>query len=385
MFEKRKSSRLQSGSRNVKQLSCEAAPAVWIGGSADAQASATDYAYQSVGTTVLFAKGIAQAMFARAPTRTYFNGCSNGGREAYEAAQHWPNEYSGIVAGCESMNMAGAVTGLLATAAKVGPAQVSPSQYADAYSRAVAACDSADGVQDGYLENPLGCTFQPAALQCGQPTASSDPTLCFSAAQVSTLSSLLSDVKLSSGMTVYSRMHWTNFAPPATIPGVPALGVTSYGGLGGGFALLATNDPGWLGAPPPSTAPAPNLATFSVDQDYPLFFTGLQKDGADHDKNAIASYVAGGGKLLSWHDAGDPLISPNDHLRSFSAMTDAAKTKGLADPRANARLMFVPASTHGAVLYAGMTTLAIGRMDGKRMIASLVDFETFSVGRTRVL
>ena len=95
----------------------QAAPAVWISGTADAQAAATDYAYRAVGTTVTFAKAITRAIFASNPSYTYFNGCSNGGRNAYIAAERWPAEYSGIVAGCETMDMGGTTAGMLATAA----------------------------------------------------------------------------------------------------------------------------------------------------------------------------------------------------------------------------------------------------------------------------
>lgn len=338
-----------SNGGNRAAVPAQAAPAVWIIGGADGQLSAQDYAYRALGTTLTFAKALAKSFYAKSPTFTYFNGCSNGGRNAYVAAQRWPGEYDGIVAGCETMDMSGAVTGMLNTAAKVGtPAEVSPAQYAAAYAAAVAACDAGDGAIDGYLANPGACGVTAASLQCGQPGANADPGLCLSAAQVPTLAGLLGDLALSTGATAYSKYNWTHFAPPVTIPGVPALGVTSYGGLGGGFAFLATNDPLWFGAPPPGTAPAPNLAALDINRHYHVFSSGLQRLGADHDRNAIAAYVAAGRKLLSWHDAGDPLLSANDHVRNFTIMSNTAKAFGLADPRANARLFIVPASTHGA-------------------------------------
>lgn len=338
-----------SNGGNRAAVPAQAAPVVWIPGTADARASAEDYAHRAVGTTVTFAKALAEAVHGKRPTWTYFNGCSNGGRNAYVAAQRWPDEYDGIVAGCETMDMGGAVTGMLNTAAKAGTAaEIAPAQYAAAYAAAVAACDANDGLADNYLANPAACHVTAASLQCGQPGANTDPALCLSAAQVPTLAALLSDVTLSTGTTAYSKYNWTNFAPASPIPGVPGLGVTSYGGLGGGFAFLATNDPLWFGAPPPATTPAPNLAIFDINRHYDVFGNGLLRLGADHDKNAIAAYVASGRKLLSWHDAGDPLLSASDHVRNFTTMTNAATAIGLADPRANARMFAVPASTHGA-------------------------------------
>lgn len=328
-----------SNGGNRAAVPAQAAPAVWLSGSADARASATDYAYLAVGTTVQFAKAVARSFYGRPPSFTYFNGCSNGGRNAYIAAQRWPEEYDGIVAGCETMDMGGFTSGALKTAATAGtPASISPPQYAAAYAAAVAACDSNDGASDGYLANPAACTLTAAALQCGQPGANADPALCLSAAQVPTLAGLLADTTLMTGATAYSKYNWTNFG----------LGVPGYGGLGGGFAFLATNDPLWFGAPPPANTPAPNLSVWDIDRHYYIISNGLQRLGADHDKNAIASYIASGGKLLSWHDAGDPLLSVNDHVRNFTTMSDASRRLGLADPRTNARMFVVPASTHGA-------------------------------------
>jgi feruloyl esterase len=73
----------------------------WASGSADGQASGDDYSYRALGTTIVFAKALAKSFYASAPKWTYFNGCSEGGREAYEVAQRYPTEYDGIVQGCE--------------------------------------------------------------------------------------------------------------------------------------------------------------------------------------------------------------------------------------------------------------------------------------------
>lgn len=328
-----------SNGGNRASVPAQAAPAVWISGSPDAQASAQDYAYRAIGTTMSFAKAVAKAFHGKAPTRTYFNGCSNGGRNAYIAAQRWPAEYDGIVAGCETMDMGGTITGMLNTAAKAGTAaEISAAQYAAAYTAAVAACDAGDGLADNYLANPRACSLTAASLECGQPGAHADPTLCLSAAQVPTLAGLLNDLTLNNGAVAYSKHSWTNFAT----------GVPGYAGLGGGFAFLATNDPLWFGAPPPASTPAPNLAIFDLNLHYHQFSNGLQRVGADHDKNAVAAYVASGRKLLSWHAAADPLLSANDHVRNFTTMSTTARGLGLIDTRANTRMFIVPASFHGA-------------------------------------
>jgi hypothetical protein len=44
-------------------------------------------------------KAIIEAYYAKAPARSYFAGCSDGGREALMEAERFPKDYDGIVAG----------------------------------------------------------------------------------------------------------------------------------------------------------------------------------------------------------------------------------------------------------------------------------------------
>lgn len=247
-----------SNGGNRARVPSQAAPVVWAGGTADAQASANDYAYVALGTTIKFAKAVTNAFFSRGPSFTYFSGCSNGGRNAYTVAQRWPNEYDGIVSGCETEDMTGQTMAWLNLGSKAGtPAALSAAQYTASYAAAVSGCDSQDGVTDQYIDNAAACTFDPALLQCGLPTANADPALCLSTAQVQTLKGLLAPLKLSDGTVVYSGFNWTDFS---------AFG-PSFGALGGGFALLATGDAAWL--------TSARQATFNIDVDYPRIGFGL--------------------------------------------------------------------------------------------------------------
>lgn len=319
-----------SNGGNRASVPSQAAPAVWATGTSDAKLSATDYAYQSVGTTLSFAKAVINVFYKTPATHRYFNGCSNGGREGYIAAQRWPNDFDGIVSGCETENMA-TQTAFWLTIGQRNAANsgLTTAQYQGAYAKAVAACDTEDGAVDGYLANPAACKFDPAQLQCGLSGASTDPSVCLSAAQVQTLKTYQSPLTLSDGTILYSGMNWSDYSVFGS----------QYGALGGGFALLATGDASWL-----TTA---RQATFDVNTDYPSIQAGLQSIGADHDLSAIASFVASGKKIISWHDLGDNLLSPNDHARNDAKLTALIKGSGVADPTTGTRLFMVPGNSHG--------------------------------------
>jgi feruloyl esterase len=321
-----------SNGGNRAHLPKQAAPMIWMSRTEDGAQSAADYAYAALGTTREFAKALALSFYGKLPSWRYFNGCSNGGRNAYIAAERWPNEYDGIVSGCETMSMAGQTAEWMTLGAIVGtPAALSSPQWDSVSRAAVAACDSLDGVTDGIIANNAACGFDPSVLQCGEPAASADAAVCLSAQQVQTVRKLSSDLKLSNGATIYAHYNWS----PALAQTVPA-----YGILGGGFAQLATGDASWL-------TQASKQQSFNVDRDFPVFQSGLRRSGADHEINKIAAYVASGRKMISWHDGADNLLSPNDHIRNYMMMTNAARTMGLADPSTNTRFFVVPGGIHG--------------------------------------
>jgi feruloyl esterase len=318
-----------SNGGNRASLPAQAAPLVWANGTLDGVASAEDYAYAALNTTREFAKAVIKKFYGKLPDHTYFNGCSNGGRNAYIAADRWPEEYDGIVSGCMGMDLTGQTVGWLNLGSRIGtPAMPSFDQWTAVTAAVVNACDAQDGVTDGMIANQSACNFDVTTLQCGQPTANPNPAICLTAAQVQTVKDVTSDLKLANGTTVYSGYTWADWA--SHIPG--------WGFLGGGNAILATGDPTWY--------TVAKQQSFNLDRDYPIFQYGLHIIGAAPDKNKVAAFVASGKKLISWHDGSDNLTSFNDHVRNYSTMTNIAKELGLTNPSTNTRFFVVPGGSH---------------------------------------
>src|SRR5690348_17350596 len=63
------------------------------------QEAALNFAQASVGKVAATAKAIIARYYGQGPARSYFVGCSTGGREGMIAAQRYPAEFDGIVAG----------------------------------------------------------------------------------------------------------------------------------------------------------------------------------------------------------------------------------------------------------------------------------------------
>src|SRR5215470_11093185 len=58
-----------------------------------------DYGYRAVKATGDNSKAIINALKGQPPSRSYFVGCSDGGREALQEAQRFPEDFDGIIAG----------------------------------------------------------------------------------------------------------------------------------------------------------------------------------------------------------------------------------------------------------------------------------------------
>jgi len=359
-----------SNGGNRSAVASEKAPLVWANGTHDGVTSARDYAYTALSTTREFARAVILKFYGTSPSRSYFNGCSNGGRNAYMAADRWPEDYDGIVSGCMGMDVTGQTVAWMDLGAKSGTgAMPQAGQWQAVTVAAIAACDALDGVTDGMIANQSACNFDVATLQCGQPTA---PAACLTAVQVQTVKDVTSDLKLANGTTVYSGYSWGEWYPH----------VVAFGLLGGGNAVLATGDPTWFSV-------LAKQQSFLLDRDYPIFQNGFRIIGANPDKGRVAAFVASGRKLISWHDGSDNLTSFNDHVRNYSTMINLAAGLGLADPSTHTRFFVVPGGSHtdGAELtevnwYAAITNWVEKNIAPEQLLYNKRDKTTWAVLRT---
>lgn len=123
--------------------------------------------------TVIAAKAAISAFYGEAPRRSYFNSCSNGGRQPLMEPQRYPEDYIGIVSGARLRVDASSHHGRLRRSGHRGPRKLhSPFGAIRDPGGALAACDTNDGVSDGVIEDPPSCRFDPGVLLCkGEDTA----------------------------------------------------------------------------------------------------------------------------------------------------------------------------------------------------------------------
>jgi feruloyl esterase len=338
-----------------------------------------DFAYRAHHETAVKAKALVQAFYARPAARAYFIGCSSGGYEGLMAAQRFPDDYDGIVAGMPANNwtrlMAGDLDATVASFAG-GSTNLPPAALGVLHRAAIAACDASDGVTDGAIENPLDCRVDPGALAC---KPGGDSPSCLTAAQVEAarriyggLKDPRSGARLYPGLAPGSEPFWVHRdqANPFPIP------IAHY-------KWLVFRDPDW------------DWKTFDFSD--PADYDAHQRAEAKlaplmnaTDPN-LAAFRARGGKLLQYHGWYDQLIAPAnsiDYFESVVAHFGGGKDRGAAlkDVQTFYRLFMMPAVAHcgggtGTSSYDMQTALedwiergiAPDRVVGSRQVGGVVD------------
>lgn len=146
----------------------------------------TDYGYRALKETTDKAKSVIAALAGRGPQHSYFNGCSDGGREALMEAERFPKDFDGIIAGAPASDWTHIAAGMLANeqALLSDAASYIPPAKLPVLGRAVLdQCRKHDAgaPADTFLSDPTRCKFDPAAVQC---PAGQDSDTCLTPAQV---------------------------------------------------------------------------------------------------------------------------------------------------------------------------------------------------------
>ncbi len=312
-----------------------------------------DFGYRAVHETSVDAKQIVEAFYGKKLVRSYFVGCSDGGREALMEAQRYPEDFVGIVAGSPANNwtrlQAGGVWNERALKDEPG-SEIPPAKLMALQNAALDDCDALDGVRDGIIGNPRRCHFDPVVIQC----KSSDAPDCLTAPQVAAVQKIYAGPRnprtgeqLFPGFSPGAEAFPANWRIWITGNG---LGAPTIGALFGNefFADMVFADPKW------------DYRTFDFDQDMKTADdkVGPAINSIDPD---LSKFKARGGKLIQyhgWNDAAIPALSSVEYFeRVQSVMGKTSREKDLGATADFYRLFMVPGMSHCA---GGMGATSFG-------------------------
>ncbi|KAL8401160.1 hypothetical protein RB596_008088 [Gaeumannomyces avenae] len=244
-----------------------------------------DFAYRALHTGTSAAKSLVEAFYGTAPARSYYIGCSLGGRMGISAAERFPDDYDGIVAGAPAVdfnNLYGSRANFFTiTGAPGSPDYIPIDTWTSViHPEVLRQCDGIDGVVDGIIEVPSKCHFDPSVLLCAGQYG------CLSAAQVKQVQQIYAPYTYPDGSLIFPRMN-------------PGMELRAVDGLLAGkpfspsvewFRYAVLNNPNW------------DPATYTVDD------VGL----AEQLQPSIKTYpqtLPFRGKLLVYHGGQDQQIT----------------------------------------------------------------------------
>ncbi len=163
-----------------------------------------DYAYQAVHETAVLAKQIIKEHYGATPRYSYWQGCSTGGRQGLMEAQRFPEDFDGLIIGAPVINHTGTVMRHVwnAQATASGPGAIASNKLPTLANAVYKKCDGIDGLEDGLIDDPRRCDFDPDADLPKCPAATDSPD-CFTAAQVESLKKIYGGVRNSAGKLLF--------------------------------------------------------------------------------------------------------------------------------------------------------------------------------------
>lgn len=338
----------------------------------------TDFGYNSYDVVTQVGKAIANAFYAKAPARSYFLSCSDGGRQAVEIAQRFPKHFDGIVAGAPAVDiphMTAYVPHLLQTLGPLAKAgghvdadglPLINKVYSDTDLQLVSnaileACDSLDGLKDGIANNLGACTDAVVVPKLTALTCQAGKTnSCLTSDQISALRTSFAGPKDSKGVQVYAGNPWD--------PGIGGMNGAVFNQGFRAFWFGAHASPTHTATKVTSSASAaamlwktPPLAMsnaayidyfmkYNIDDTEASVtrtnsvFTQSVVDWGIANSNDLSAFKQGGGKMISWIGNADPAVSPTATINWYNSVN--ARESGKAEDFL--KLFVIPGMNHCA-------------------------------------
>ncbi|KAI1329225.1 putative ferulic acid Esterase/Feruloyl esterase [Xylariaceae sp. FL0255] len=170
--------------------------------------SKTDWGWRAIHGSVTTGKQIVEAYYAKPISRSYYSGCSTGGRQGLKEVQISPESFDGVLVGSSAWYTSHLNPWATDVARYNWPNESNPIidwplLFAIA-PEIVKQCDDIDGVVDGIVSLANECTVNYTALSC--ESAAANQSACLTADQAKTLQSVYGDWKTSSGEFLYTGL-----------------------------------------------------------------------------------------------------------------------------------------------------------------------------------
>jgi feruloyl esterase len=301
---------------------------------------AIDYAYRAVHVTAEMAKRIAADYYGRPIAFSYWNSCSNGGRQGLLEAQRFPGDFDGVVANAPWVDQTGFTIGAIWNQKALTEAPLSSEKLSLVASKVMAKCDAIDGLEDGLIDDPRKCSFDPArdVPACRDGVDAPD---CLTSAQAATLQ------KIYGGPVADGKPFFPGYmigseamtaGPNGTVSGWMNGIIAARPGAKPADFNLAEGVMRYLILDPPQ----PDYDTMTFDFNRANALVARWSKLADAKDPDLGKFRKRGGKLIMTYGWADQILQPLMGVNYYEAVV-AKNGKRTSD---FARLFMVPGMAH---------------------------------------
>lgn len=297
-----------------------------------------DFAYAAGHRVVIATKQIIERLYGRLPDRSYFVGCSAGGRSGLVHAQRYPEDFDGIA--CEAPNIDMVATNTFwhgwnvrSNQADDGTSILTSDLLPAVHAAVMDAARASDPDVTDLILDPRNVAFD--AVELSRPNQYGVILTASQAAAINLLHDGPRDesgARLHPGGLVYgSELGWAGNA--ALLPGQAFSEVSSMD------ARYSTEFPNYMASLSGPTGITYRNMTFTKSEFAQLDELAAVYDPTDTD---LSSFHDRGGKLILWQGWADPSCSPYSTLNYFHAVHAQAE----CDPDDYLALFMVPGALH---------------------------------------
>ncbi|THV02279.1 tannase and feruloyl esterase [Dendrothele bispora CBS 962.96] len=266
-----------------------------------------DFAFRSVHTGVVVGKTITDTFYDTPHKKSYYLGCSTGGRQALKTVQDFPDDFDGVVAGAAAADMnhllAWSGNFFVITGNTSAPTFVPAQTWVNLiHPDVLDQCDEKlDGVSDGIIEDPDLCEYDPQGLVCkeGEDPAGGE---CITELQARTVREVFEPLFIN-GKFSFPRLQPGSESTPTLMNGQPFIFTADW------FRFVVFSNPNF------DVTKLGNDDWALAQQLDPFKISSFNPD--------ISAFRNRQGRLLTYHGQADPLISPKNSERYFNLVSRA--------------------------------------------------------------
>jgi hypothetical protein len=311
-----------------------------------------DYGYQAAVKLTPMAKSLISAAYGKGPDRSYFGGCSNGGRHTFVAMTRLPEQYDGFLAGAPGYRLPLAATANIFGAKQYARVATNPMDLSTAFTAAerttvanavLGKCDALDGANDGMIQDVSACQ-KAFDLSRDVPTCTGgrDGT-CLSVEQKSAIAPIFSGATSSQGTKFYASFPYDS--------GLSGSDVSFWEFVAP--VLLDSGGVGLIWGVPPADPATFNGPAFALGTPIDTMLASIAATDATYTESALSfmqpvnpthlsTLKNRGAKVMVYHGVSDSIFSVDDTTTWYEGLRSA--NNGSAS--SFARFFRVPGMNH---------------------------------------